>query len=237
MTSDVNNQDSDITRKGSTATADPDKWWKVEIKYNKMQGVVYNNDPKEIAEKDIKDRRDGNWHFVAYTRGGNTCSLIVDGYTVASRSNCPTNTVNSAQLAIGAKDTESSSTGKDYTHGTIDEVRFFNRRLTSSELTSIRKNEHYSSGTITRNLASVIGTGEEIKQLGCNGTWDRTVTMVNVLASTNNINWVTIKANAAPNVLYAIGANSYRYSRCALSTTTSSKTPVVKNMRARIALK
>ncbi|PWB55564.1 MAG: hypothetical protein C3F06_02190, partial [Candidatus Methanoperedenaceae archaeon] len=146
--------------------------------------------------------------------------------------------VNSAQLAIGAKDTETSGTGTDYTHGTIDEVRFFNRKLSSSEFTSIRNNEHFTSGTVTRSLVSVIKAGEEIKELGCYGTWDSSITKVDVMASTNNINWVTIKSNAAPNINYPVNpGNNYKYSRCSLSTTDSSKTPIIQSIRANIALK
>jgi Concanavalin A-like lectin/glucanases superfamily len=235
LTSDVDNQDTDITRKGSTATADPDHWWKVEIKSNKMQGIVFKGESKEIAEKDTVDRRNGNWYFVAYTRGGTTCSLMVDGSTVASRTNCATNAVNTAQLAIGAKDTESSGTGMDYTHGTIDEVRFFNRKLSSSELTSIRNNEHFTTGTVTRNLGSVIPAGSEIKELGCYGTWDSSTTKVDVMASTNNVNWDMIQSNGAPNVNYPVNpGNNYKYSRCSLSTTDPSKTPVIQSMRANI---
>ena len=85
----LNNDDTDITRKGSTATVEPDHWWKVEIKNNIMQGVVYkkSSSRSEIAEKDTLDRRDGNWHFVAYTREGNTCSLIVDSIVYCSIQN------------------------------------------------------------------------------------------------------------------------------------------------------
>jgi hypothetical protein len=238
MTSDVNNGDTDITRKGSTATADPDSWWKVEIKTNKMQGVVTKNGATEVAEKDTVDRRDGLWHFVAYTRGGTTCSLMVDGSTVASRTNCATNAVNTAQLAIGAKDTESSGTGMDYTHGTIDEVRFFNRKLSTADFTSIRNNEHFTTGTVSRSLVSVINASSEIKELGCYGTWDNTITKVDVVASADNSVWTTIKSNATPNTNYAVNTgNNYKYSRCSLSTTDSSKTPIIQSMKANIGLK
>ena len=231
----VNNSDTDIMRKGSTMTADPKHWWKVEIKSNKTQGAVFKNNPPEIAEKDTVDRRDGNWHFVAYTRGGNTCSLIVDGSTVAYRTNCPTNATNSALLAIGSKDTYNQTTGLDFTNGTIDEVRMFNRNLTSSQLASIRNNTHFSSGTVTRNLTSVILPGEELKELGCNGTWDGSITKVDILASADNYNWTTIQLNATANVLYPAGLdNNYNYSRCSLSTTNTSQTPIIESIRARI---
>ncbi len=234
----VDNSDTDIMRKGSTMTADPKHWWKVEIKNNKMQGVVFKADPSEIAEKDTVDRRDGNWHFVAYNRAGNTCSLIVDGSTVASRNDCPTNATNTVDLSIGAKDTYNQTTGLDFTNGTIDEVRIFNRNLNSSQLASIRNNTHYPSGTVTRNLTSVILAGEELKEVGCNGTWDRVVTKVDIMASTNNTTWDTIKQNATKNVPYNVSRdNNYKYTRCSLSTTNTSQTPIIESIRARIDLK
>ena len=58
----VNNNDTDITRKGSTATAKPDSWWKVEIKNNIMQGVVSKDRAsrsRTLPEKDMQERRDG----------------------------------------------------------------------------------------------------------------------------------------------------------------------------------
>ncbi|MCX9082423.1 MAG: hypothetical protein OIN83_09520, partial [Candidatus Methanoperedens sp.] len=236
LTSDVDNQDTDITRKGSTATAPNKEWWKVEIKSNIMQGIVFNNETNEIAEIDTVDRRDGLWHFVAYTREGNTCSLIVEDSTVAFRTDCATNISNSAQLAIGAKDTESSGTGMDYTHGTIDEVRFFNRILSASDLNSIKYNEHVPAGSVTRNLSSHIHAGVELKESGCNGTWDSSITKVDIMASTDNVNWDIIQSNATPNALYSIDTgNNYTYSRCSLSTTDSSKTPIVESIRARIS--
>ncbi len=247
----VNNKDTDIMRKGSTATALNKEWWKVEVKCptlpndpntciipitNLIQGIVFNNESSEIAEKDIADRRDGLWHFVAYTREGNTCSLIVDDSTVANRTDCATNISNSAQLAIGGKDTEISGTGMDYINGTIDEVRLFNRKLSASDLNSIKNNEHIPVGSVTRNLSSLIHAGVELKESGCNGTWDSSITKVDVMASINNVSWDMIQSNATPNALYSIDTgNNYTYSRCSLSTTDSSKTPIIESIRARIS--
>ncbi|HMB45596.1 MAG TPA: PKD domain-containing protein [Candidatus Methanoperedens sp.] len=238
LTSDVSNVDSDITRKGSTATANPDSWWKMELTNNLMHGSVTKNGATAVESYDTVDRRDGNWHFVAYTRGGTTCSLIVDGTTVKTTSNCPTNAVNTALLSIGAKDTYVQTTGLDFTRGSIDEVRIFNRKLSASELTAIQNNAHNTAGTITRNLVSLIKTGEEIKELGCYGTWDSSITKVDVMASADNSNWNMIKSIAAPNVNYPVNAgNNYKYSRCSLSTTDSSNTPIIQSIRANIGPK
>ncbi len=233
----VSNDDSDILRKGSTATASTKSWYKVELTNNVMHGSITKDGGNAVESYDTQERRDGLWHFVAYTRAGTTCSLIIDGVTVKSNT-CPTNAINSALLSIGAKDTYVQTTGLDFTHGTIDEVRIFNRKLSDSELTSIRNNAHITAGTVTRSLVSVIKTGEEIKELGCFGTWDSSITKVDVLASADNINWVTVKPNAAPNVNYPVNTgNNYKYSRCSLSTTDSSKTPVIQSIRANIVPK
>lgn len=233
----VSNEDSDILRKGSTATAKPASWYKVELTNNIMHGSITKDGAKAVESYDTQERRDDSWHFVAYTRGGNTCSLIVDGVTVKSNT-CPTNAINSALLSIGAKDTYVQTTGLDFTRGTIDEVRIFNRKLSDSELTSIRNNAHITAGTVTRSLSSVIKTGEEIKELGCFGTWDSSITKVDVMASADNRNWNLIKSNAAPNVNYPVNTgNNYKYSRCSLSTTDPSQTPVIQSIRANIGPK
>ena len=234
----MSNDDSDILRKGSTATASTKSWYKVELTDNLLHGSITKDGAKAVESYDTQEHRDGLWHFVAYTRSGTTCSLIVDGTTVKTTSNCPTNAVNTALLSIGGKDTYIQTTGLDFTKGTIDEVRIFNRKLSDSELASIRNNAHITAGTVTRSLVSVIKTGEEIKELGCFGTWDSSITKVDVMASADNNNWVTIKPNAAPNVNYPINlGNDYKYSRCSLSTTDSSKTPVIQSIRANIGPK
>ncbi|MCX9082638.1 MAG: hypothetical protein OIN83_10620, partial [Candidatus Methanoperedens sp.] len=136
-------------------------------------------------------------------------------------------------LSIGAKD---SSFPDDYIEGLIDEVRIYNRILTDSELTSIKNNEHYATGTITRDLSSFIIGNLEIKELGCYGTWDRSTTQVTVSASTNNVNWVTIQSNAYSTNYTVPTPNTYKYFRCELNTNDplKSQTPVIQSMGARI---
>lgn len=235
---DVSNVDSDIIRKGSTATADTDSWWKIEMienvsNYQLIHGSITNRS-SAIESNDTVDRRDGNWHFVVYNRRGNSCSLMIDG-SIQATSYCPTNATNTALLSIGSKDTYIQKTGLDFTHGTIDEVRIYNRKLNTSELTFVRNNSHHPAGTVTRNLSSLINDGEELKKAGCNGTWDRSITNVDIMASTNNNTWDTIRSNAIPNAFYSINPeNNYNYIRCSLSTIDSSRTPIIESIRARI---
>ncbi|MCE8429459.1 MAG: LamG domain-containing protein, partial [Candidatus Methanoperedens sp.] len=230
----VNNSDTDILRKGSTATADPMEWYKIEFTNNITHGSITKNGNVVYESYDSTDRRDGIWHFYTYTRQSTTCSLIVDG-SIVNSTTCPQNAPNFALLSIGAKDTIISDTGTDYTNGTIDEVRMYNRKLSSLELASIRNNTHFSTGTVTRNLTSVISTGEELKELGCNGTWDKSITKVDITASTNNITWDTIQLNADKNILYSVNpGKKYIYSRCSLSTTNISQTPIIESIRSKI---
>jgi plastocyanin len=232
----ADNPDNDIVRKGSTATANPKAWWKLEMTKQLIHGDIQKSG-QTIHSYDTQDRRDGKWYFVAFTRQSTTCSLIVNGSTIASNT-CPKDATNTALLSIGAKDTYIQTTGLDFTNGTIDEVRIFNRNLTSFELESIRNNTHYPTGTVTRNLSSLIHAGEELKESGCNGTWDRSITKVDIMASTDNSSWDTIQSNAIPNVDYIVNpGNNYSYSRCSLSTTDLSKTPIIESIRARIGPK
>ncbi len=236
LTPGVDNLDTDIIRKGSTATAFPKAWYKLELTDNLIHGDIQKGSTTDHFY-DIMQRRDGNWHFLTFTRQSDTCSLMLDDAIIKSDT-CQKNTDNTARFSIGAKDTYIQTTGLDFTNGFIDEVRIYDRQLNTSELALIRNNSHYPAGTVTRNLSSLIHAGEELKEAGCNGTWDRSTTKVDILASTNNNTWDTIQSNAIPNVGYIIDpGNNYTFSRCSLSTTDLSKTPIIESIRARIGPK
>ncbi len=236
LTPGVDNLDTDIIRKGSTATAFPKAWYKLELTDNMIHGDIQEGSVTDHFY-DIMQRRDGNWHFLTFARQSDTCSLMVDDVIVKSGT-CGKNTANAARFSIGAKDTYIQTTGLDFTNGFIDDVRIYNRQLNTSELALIRNNSHYPAGTVTRNLSSLIHTGEELKESGCNGTWDRSTTKVDILASTNNTSWDTIQSNAIANVGYFINpGNNYTFTRCSLSTSDPSKTPIIESIRARIGPK
>ncbi|MCX9082413.1 MAG: carboxypeptidase regulatory-like domain-containing protein [Candidatus Methanoperedens sp.] len=236
LTPEVDNLDTDIIRKGSTATAFPKAWYKLEITDNLIHGDIQKGSVTDHFY-DIMQRKNGNWHFLTFTRQSDTCSLMVDDVIIKSGT-CKKDTANTARFSIGAKDTYIQTTGLDFTNGFIDEVRIYNRQLNASELALIRNNSHYPAGTVTRNLSSLIQAGEELKESGCNGTWDRSTTKVDILASTNNTTWDTIQSNAIANTGYIINpGNNYTFARCSLSTTDPSNTPIIESIRARIGPK
>jgi len=78
---------------------------------------------------------DGNWHFISVTYDGTTVSLFVD--TVAdSTMNLPLDTVSGGQLQIGCNINDG-----EFIEGAIDDVRVYNRVLTTGEIASL-----YNSG-------------------------------------------------------------------------------------------
>lgn len=121
--------DCDLTRKGSTDTADPDSWWKLEW----GDAVTNNNLNWEVRVNTIASNSgyvltpDGNWHDIWGTRdtsGGGTQKIYVDGSQVDSDSTQtgdinPTTTTN---IGIGSKDTYND----DHFDGYLDEVRYSN---------------------------------------------------------------------------------------------------------------
>ena len=70
---------------------------------------------------------DGNWHFIVLTYDGTTANLYADGILMAS-SAASWNLVQSA-CNIGAQ-----VNATDYWKGTVDDVRIYNRALSSTEV-------------------------------------------------------------------------------------------------------
>jgi hypothetical protein len=83
---------------------------------------------------------DGQWHYAVVTYDGSAIRLYIDGSQVATKSTSgatPDNT-GTQPLRIGAN----SLALNQYFTGSIDEVRVWNRAVTSSEVSS-----QYNSGT------------------------------------------------------------------------------------------
>jgi hypothetical protein len=120
--------DSDLIRKGSTVTADPDSWWKLEW----GDGVVNNRLNWEVRVNTAFNQSlytyapDGNWHNIWGTRdvAGATQKLYFDGSQVDSD---PTQTgdvnpTTATNIGIGSKDTYDD----DMYGGYLDEIRLSN---------------------------------------------------------------------------------------------------------------
>jgi hypothetical protein len=76
----------------------------------------------------------GLWHHVAYTFNGTTHSLYVDGVLAA------TSTLTPGNVAISTMELGRGSHTRWYFAGRLDEVRIYNRALSSSEINSSRTN-------------------------------------------------------------------------------------------------
>ncbi|BBB28359.1 DUF4347 domain-containing protein [Neptunomonas japonica] len=103
---------------------------------------------------------DGEWHHVVGTRSGNDFSLYIDNTLADSATNALIGSVdNTVALRMGATDGVSS----DY-DGLLDEVRLYNRALTSSDITELYNNVGNipviisSGGNDTANISVIDGT-------------------------------------------------------------------------------
>ncbi|MCK4782035.1 DUF2341 domain-containing protein [Candidatus Parcubacteria bacterium] len=96
---------------------------------------------------------DGEWHFVAAMRDGDNLRLYIDG---SEDANSPTDISGYSSLdnnricSIGAIYNEDTSAMAQYFNGAIDEVRIYNRALSSTEI-----NEHYQG--LFKNETGLVG--------------------------------------------------------------------------------
>jgi hypothetical protein len=77
---------------------------------------------------------DGNWHNVIATNNGSSIVIYIDGVVKGTAAGS-TNLGNNAGFnAIGGR----ANVGASYINGSVDQVRFFNRVLTNTEITSLQ---------------------------------------------------------------------------------------------------
>lgn len=77
---------------------------------------------------------DGKWHLLAVTRHGSEKRLFIDGLLVSTVTENYTSNDANEGIAIGAKVRSQSSEIEAPFHGLMDNIRFYNRRLSSEEI-------------------------------------------------------------------------------------------------------
>jgi len=127
-----------------------------------------------------------------------------------------------------------------YFHGEIDEVRIYNRALTSAEINQTMNNQHYASGNLTSISKDAEGVGyagdvwEQIKFAGTISTGTKVSIYIN--SSANNLtwtDWTLVKESASSGIFYEIPKivqNRYVKGRLVLQTDDLSVSPEVKQM-------
>jgi len=133
--------DTDISRKGSTATHFDGGWYKMEIggygaaNFLSLQFNTAGADDATL-QSGTDVCTDRKWHFAVGQRVGNTAELYIDGVQKTDFVNQTDATLsgtinNTANLSIGSKDVPDD----DFFNGTIDEYRLYmNRSFSASEI-------------------------------------------------------------------------------------------------------
>ena len=81
---------------------------------------------------------DGSWHHIALSRQGTTATLYIDGAVEGSGSTSGvTNIVNTADLLFGNDPCVQFGDGTQFYQGELDEIQYFNRALTQTEIQTI----------------------------------------------------------------------------------------------------
>jgi hypothetical protein len=124
--------------------------------------------------------------------------------------------------------------------GTIDEVRIYNRALTSAEINQTMNNEHYASGnlaSINKDAEGIGYAGDVWKQIKFAGTIPvDTNVSIYMNSSSDNLtwnDWTLVKANAISGIAYELPErNQKRYAKwkLVLNTNDLSVSPEVEKM-------
>ena len=122
--------DGDILRKGSTNTATT--WYKIEHAPGGDLDTIslnFNASGTDATVTSPQVYNDNQWHFVVAQRRSDQAELWIDGVLVGSAP-VSGDIANSADLAIGSKDTQND----DFLNSSLDEVRMYMRSFSAAEI-------------------------------------------------------------------------------------------------------
>jgi hypothetical protein len=111
---------------------------------NTVAGIIETSGGIDHIATSTRTYNDGQWHYAVMTYDGTTLRLYIDGVQVASKSTggaVPDNT-GTQPVRVGAN----SRAADRFFTGNVDEVRVWNRALTSTEVSNA-----YNSGTFDTN--------------------------------------------------------------------------------------
>ena len=80
---------------------------------------------------------DGNWHQLAMTYDGTNVKIYVDGVQKGSTANLGTTNTTASTIRIGYQANPDGSGAGSYFDGEMDQLRFFNKALSASEVTTL----------------------------------------------------------------------------------------------------
>lgn len=96
-------------------------------------GFTVKTPAENLLLTSTKVTQAGEWHLIVGTYDGSTMRLFVDGVQAAERPATGDITPTSSDLMIG----RNSENGLDFFQGTIDDIRIYNRALSSAEIAEL----------------------------------------------------------------------------------------------------
>ncbi|MFH1187102.1 MAG: DUF2341 domain-containing protein [Candidatus Levyibacteriota bacterium] len=153
-----------IYTKGSSGTGTGEFSFYIASDTNKLRLIV---DGGSSFVDGTKTLNDNTWHHVIVERNGNTVNLYVDGQLDKTQSNFFTglNFNSASAVKIGLRD------GSRFFDGKIDEVRVYNRALSSGEVSALYNWAPGPIGYWSFEEGSG-GTASDKSGYGNNGTWN-----------------------------------------------------------------
>ncbi len=137
-----------IFYKGNSSTIEPISAYL----YNGLLSCEYYNNPTDYYARDTVDLRDNKWHYVACVRDpGNKIYAYVDGKLKVTANDGGDTTTVASNYSIGSRNGSDS-----YFYGAIDDLKFYNYILTSSE---IQMDYNHNSATVLGAYSSTLTNG------------------------------------------------------------------------------
>ncbi len=103
------------------------------------------NPPSPNVAESSLGIHDGNWHHIATARQGALLRMYFDGCLVATDNTDPRNINNNVQLIIGAQNAWGSHGIENFFHGSLDDLRFYDRVLNEEEILTLAENKSLTS--------------------------------------------------------------------------------------------
>lgn len=126
------------------------------------------------------------WHHIAFTISTTVCSVYVDGTFITSNTYTVPVSYSSTVIRIG----KSLNTYWRAFQGKVDDIAFYNRVLSSAEVTQLYTGG-VSAGTISGSSTVCVGASTTLSDTTTGGTWSSSNTSIATIGSTGIVTGIS----------------------------------------------